>query len=54
MQLLDKHTELGTPVTNVIGSQHLVSEVLKYSAYTITLNSGSQVTNMHVFGDIWA
>ena len=53
LKLLDKHTELSSPITNVINSMDIVSLIFEYSADTITLNGWSQMTNMHVLGNIW-
>lgn len=51
-QLLNEHTKLGAPVTDVIYSVHLVAEVLEDSANTVALDGATQVTNMHVLGDV--
>ena len=52
IQLLDKHSELGAPVSNMINSLHVIVQELEYPANTVSLNSGSQMTNVHIFSDI--
>ena len=53
VQFLNEHTELGTPITYVIGSLHLMAQELEYSAYSVSLDGGSKMPNMHVLSNIW-
>jgi hypothetical protein len=53
VKLLDEHAELSAPVSDVVNSQHVVAQELENTADGVSLNCGSQVTNMHVLGDVW-
>lgn len=53
IELSDEHAELGTPVTHVVHTENIMSLELKDAANTVSLDSGAQVTHMHVLGDVW-
>ena len=53
IELTDKHTELSTPVSGVIDSQHVVALEFEKAADAITLDSGAQVTHVHILSDVW-
>lgn len=48
----DQHAELGTPITNVVHSHHIVAAELKNTAQSISNNGRAQVTHVHFLGDI--
>jgi len=52
VELSDEHTELSSPITNMVVAEYLKALKLENTAHAITLDGGSQVTNMHVFSDI--
>jgi len=52
IKLLNKHSELGSPVTDVVDSLDIVVQELKNPTNRIALNSRPQMAHMHIFGDV--
>jgi len=52
IKLRNKHAELCTPVSHMVVTDHIMSEELENTTNTVSLNSRTQVTHMHVFSDI--
>ena len=48
----DQHSELSSPISNMISSYHLVSHILKNSTGRLSNDSASEMTHMHLFGDV--
>lgn len=53
-ELLNEHSKLCAPVTDVVGSHDIIAEELKDSADTVSLNSRSKMSDVHILCDIWA
>ena len=53
IQLSNKHTELRSPVSDMIPSQNVITKEFKKSTNAVALNRASQMPDMHVFGDVW-
>jgi hypothetical protein len=53
IKLSNEHTELSSPVTHVVVTKDVQSLELENTTHAITLNSRTQVTDMHVFSNIW-
>jgi hypothetical protein len=49
----DQHTELSSPISYVIGSDHFVTHELKDSAYGLADDGATKVSDMHLFGYVW-
>ena len=49
----NQHAELGAPVSHVISPDHVVVHVLQHSADRLSDNGASEMTHMHLFGNIW-
>jgi hypothetical protein len=52
IEFSNEHTELSSPITNVVMAKDIQSLELENAAHAVTLDSGTQVTDMHVFSDI--
>jgi len=48
-----QHAELGAPVSHVVSPDHVVVHVLQHSADRLSDNGASEMTHMHLFGDVW-
>lgn len=53
VKFLNKHSKLCSPVSYVVYSQYFVSEEFKDSADAVALNGRPQVSNVHVFSNVW-
>ena len=52
IKLSDQHAELGTPVTDMIGSKHIIAKELEDSANTVTLDGGSKMADVHILRNV--
>ena len=52
IKFTNKHTELSTPVTGMVDAQHIETLGLEKTANAITLNSRTQMADMHVLSDV--
>jgi len=52
VEFSDEHTELSSPIADVVVAEYLQALELENTAHAVTLDGGSQVTNMHVFSNI--
>ena len=48
----DQHAELGSPISHMVGSDHIMVHVLQHSADGLSNNGASEMANMHFFGDV--
>ena len=48
-QPCDEHTELSTPVADVVGADNLVTKEFQRTHRRVTDDGGTQVTNVHLF-----
>ena len=48
----DQHTELSAPVAHVVRADHLMTEELKRTDGSVTDDGGTQMADVHLFGDI--
>ena len=48
----NEHTELCTPIANVVDTQHVLAAELKQTADALTDDGGTQVTHVHLLGDV--
>lgn len=53
VEMRDEHAELSAPVADVIDTQHVESNGLEQSADGVSDDGGSEVTDVHFFGDVW-
>ena len=51
-QVGDQHAELGTPVADVVGPNHLVAEKFQGTHHGIADDGGAQVTYVHFLGHV--
>lgn len=52
LQIGDQHAELGTPVTDVVGTHHLVAEELQRTGGHVTEDGGADVVHRHLLGHV--
>ena len=49
----NQHTELSTPVTDVVSANHFVTEELQGTHCRVTNDGGTQMTDVHLFRHVW-
>mmetsp|Transcript_790 Transcript_790/g.2883 ORF Transcript_790/g.2883 Transcript_790/m.2883 type:complete len:509 (-) Transcript_790:586-2112(-) len=53
LEVFDEHSELRSPVADVIEAQHLDACELEGAAQRIADDGAAQVSDVHLFGDVW-
>ena len=52
-ELRNQHTKLSTPVAHMILTNNFVTLIFEHSRQGIADNSGTQMSDMHFFGEVW-
>ena len=53
-EVLNQHAEWCAPVTNVVLAKHRISNKLEHSHNGIADDCGTQMPNVHFFGNVWS